>query len=228
MSLVVLVPSRNRPGNIGRLRQAWADTGATAELVVLVDDDDPELAGYRALGLDRLIVGPRRRIGPLLNDWAPVFAQTHDVVGFMGDDHCPRTAGWDARVLAASTPWTVVYGDDLLQGARLPTAVFMGSAVVRTLGWMNVPGCQHLYLDNGWKSIGEALGTLTYLPEVVIEHLHYLKGKAAQDALYREVNSHAMYEADSRAFRLWAEGPARADLARVREAMTREESACSG
>ena len=219
MSMIVLVPSRTRPHNIARLWQAWHDTGATAQLLVLVDDDDPTLAQYEALGVP-LRVGPRQRIGPLLNEGAPIAATLCDVVGFMGDDHVPRTPGWDAAIEAASSPWSVVYGDDLLQGPRIPTAVFLGSALVRELGYFCVPGADHLYLDNGWRHVGEQLGTLRYLPDVVIEHMHFLRGKAPQDPLYAEVNHPAMYDHDRAAFERWAAEQAPADFDRVRAAMS--------
>jgi hypothetical protein len=110
----------------------------------------------------------------------------------MGDDHVPRTAGWDATIVAhlddPKEP-RITYGDDLLQGANLPTAVFLQSKTVRALGYMCPPGMVHLYLDNFWKTLGEHLGTLGYLPEVVIEHLHPAAGKAAMDAGYREANA---------------------------------------
>jgi hypothetical protein len=217
--MVVLVPSRNRPASVARLLQAWADTGATAALVVLVDDDDPDLPGYTALDIPTLHIGARRRIGPLLNDWAPLYAATHDVVGFMGDDHVPRTPGWDQTILDNSTPWSVVYGDDLFQGQRIPTAVFMGSALIRELGYFNPPGCDHLFLDNAWKSYGTTLDTLTYLPDVVIEHVHYMANKATEDGLYREVNAPAMYDHDRAAYAAWQSGAAIDDLARVLDAM---------
>jgi hypothetical protein len=220
--LVVIVPSRTRPQSVARLLGAWTDTGATADLVVLVDDDDPTLAEYRAVvegTVADLIVGPRQRIGPLVNDHALSLAATYDCVGFMGDDHCPRTPGWDERILAESTPWTVVYGDDLLQGARIPTAVFMGTRLIRELGYFNPPGLEHLYLDDSWKTYGQALGTLRYLPDVVIEHLHFVNGKAPRDALYADVNSTEMYDRDRAAFLQWFNGRARGDLERVRKAM---------
>jgi len=218
-SMVVLVPSRGRPRNIDRLRQAWADTGATADLVVLVDDDDPTRDEYAALDLPALHIGPRQRIGPLLNDWAPRLARSYDVVGFMGDDHVPRTQGWDALVLEASTLWTVVYGNDLLQGENLPTAVFQGAGIIRTLGQFCEPGALHLYLDNYWRTLGERLGTLRYLPDVIIEHVHYINGKAPEDALYAEVNAPSMYEHDGAAWTAYASGAMGDDLDRVRAAM---------
>jgi hypothetical protein len=218
MSMIVLVPSRTRPHNVARLLQAWSDTRATADLLVLVDDDDPELAGYEALDVP-LVVGPRQRIGPLLNEQAMKVADRYDVIGFMGDDHVPRTAGWDARIVEASTPWSVVYGNDLFQGENMPTAVFMGSQLIRELGYFNPPGLDHLFLDNGWRHYGKALGTLTYLPDVVIEHVHYMANKVEMDGLYREVNSSHMYHHDRDAFHVWLADRAPADLARVREAM---------
>jgi hypothetical protein len=98
-------------------------------------------------------------------------------------------------------------------------AVFMGSGLIRELGYFNPPGLEHLYLDDSWKWVGLQLGTLRYIPEVVIEHLHYLNGKAPQDALYAEVNDPTMYAHDRAAFTAWANGPAADDLQRVREAM---------
>jgi len=217
-TLLVIVPSRTRPHNIARLQQAWTDTGATADLLVLVDDDDPELAGYEALGVS-LVVGPRQRIGPLVDQYAVAAAKDYDVVGFMGDDHCPRTPGWDARIREASTPWSVVYGNDLFQGENLPTAVFQGSGLIRTTGRFNPPGCEHLYLDNYWKTLGERLGTLTYLDDVIIEHVHYMAGKAVEDDLYREVNSPTMYDHDATAWAAYANDGMQADLDRVKAAM---------
>lgn len=218
-SMVVVVPSRTRPHNIARLLQCWEDTGATAKLMVLVDDDDPTLDEYLTGPNHSLKIGPRQRIGPLLNEWAPKLAQHFDVVGFMGDDHAPRTEHWDQRILEASTPWSVVYGNDLFQGPNIPTAVFMGSALIRELGYMNPPGCEHLFLDNAWRLMGEYLGTLTYLEDVVIEHVHYLRGLAAEDELYQEVNHPTMYDHDGRAYSEWANHQAAIDLDRVKAAM---------
>ncbi len=220
--MCVLVPSRGRPSNIARLAEAWFTTGAVAHLVVCVDSDDPELPGYQHVADDygfALRVGAPSRIGPILNDVAPALAPGYDVVGFMGDDHLPRTVGWDAEIEAASTPWTVVYGNDLLQGRNLATAAFLGTGIVQTLGKFVPHGFEHLYLDNFWMALGRGLGTLTYLDHVVIEHMHFLNGKAPQDALYTEVNSAGMYARDGQR---WADYEATGladDIAACRAAM---------
>lgn len=222
MTMCVLVPSRGRPSNIARLAESWFTTGATADLVVCVDSDDPELLGYQHVAADygfALRVGEPSRIGPILNDVAPAIAPGYDVVGFMGDDHLPRTEGWDATIEANSSLWTVVYGNDLLQGPNLATAAFLGTGIVQTLGKFVPHGFEHLYLDNFWMSIGRGLGTLTYLPDVVIEHLHYINGKAEQDALYAEVNSAGMYQRDGQRWADYLNDGLLDDLASLRAAM---------
>ena len=57
-----------------------------------------------------------------------------------------------------------------------------------------------MYLDNFWMTLGVNLASLTFLEDVVIEHMHPLAGKAEWDQGYRDVNASERYEADKRAF----------------------------
>ena len=54
------------------------------------------------------------------------------------------------------------------------------------------PGMIHLYFDNFWLDFGRAMGKITYLPDVIIEHMHPAVGKAVLDAGYQEVNAPEM------------------------------------
>ncbi len=201
MSLTVVCPTRGRPSNAARLADAFRTTAAEASLLLVVDDDDPTLSGYEALGVP-LMVGPWSCRGEALNVGANHVAG-RGVVGFMGDDHLPRTPGWDAAVVDRMRPLGVVYGNDLLQGPNLPTAVFLDARIITTLGYMSPPAQRHLYLDDFWKRLGEDLGTLTYLPDVIIEHLHPHVGKADSDEGYERVNSPGMYAHDAAAWELY-------------------------
>lgn len=215
MTLTILVPTRGRPQNLARLWAAFAETCVMpTRLVALVDQDDPELPAYRALA-DRLTgeetfrmnVGPRLRLGPTLNAAAPEWAARSDAVGFLGDDHLPRTVGWDGRYLAAleRLGTGLVYGNDLIQGAALPTQVAMTSDIILATGHMVPPGAVHLWLDNAWLELGRALDAITYLPDVVVEHLHPIVGRAEWDAGYAEANADARSDADRRVFEEWRE-----------------------
>jgi hypothetical protein len=222
--LLMLCPSRGRPGNIADLLAAWRETSSgDASLVVAVDDDDPELDAYRALEAEDLaiVVGPRLRIGGTLNVLAPAFAEDYAAVGFLGDDHRPRTPGWDGRLVEAlrELGGGVVYGNDLLMGEKLPTAVAISSEIVRALGFLVPPGMVHMYFDNFWKGLGESLGRLHYLEDVVIEHMHPIAEKAPWDDGYREVNAPAMYARDRAALSRWIREDSEEAMGRVREAL---------
>jgi hypothetical protein len=230
--LLMIVPSRGRPQNIAALLEAWAETTTgDTELWVALDEDDPKIAEYLTIQPQMTWPGPpvhppawfarpRLRLAGTLNALAAEAVEMghYKAIGFMGDDHRPRTKGWDVALATAldALGAGVAYGNDLIQGAALPTAVAMTSDIIATLGYMVPPGLVHLYLDNAWLSLGEGLGRIRYLPEVVIEHMHPLAGKAPQDDRYREVNSQEQYLADRRAYEKWVDGGLDADLAKLR------------
>lgn len=193
-SLNVLVPSRGRPENVKRLIDAMDATidAMMTRLFVIVDEDDPKQADYQYLLQNSrhwafcITNSYYYKIGPILNASARNSAKVARYIAFMGDDHLPRTFHWDQHLVEAldGKPG-VSYGNDLYQGESLPTAVCISSDVIRALGYMCPPGLQHLYLDDFWKELGQRLGNLKYLPDVIIEHLHPLAGKAEIDAGYR-------------------------------------------
>lgn len=208
--LVVIVPSRGRPRAAVELAGAFKATcTANTGLVFAVDSDDPAVAGYREVvdqGLASVITADHTSMVDALNRRATGYASLEDelavsAIGFMGDDHRPRTVGWDRAYLDALTSLPgIVYGNDLIQGMNLPTQCAMSASVVRALGHMAPPTLTHLYVDNYWLEIGQAAGCITYLPDVVVEHVHPVAGTAQWDAGYRRVNSQAMYGRDRAAY----------------------------
>jgi hypothetical protein len=215
--LVMLCPSRGRPGNVAGLREAWAKvTGPEAELLVAVDADDPDLPAYAAGGPVRALEDSPHVLGVILNGLAMEVAPRCEAVGFLGDDHRPRTPGWAVRLLGAldGRPG-VAYGDDLHQGEALPTAVVISSAVILTLGYMTIPA--HLHTDTFWYLLGEDLGCRAYCPDVIIEHLHPCAGKASWDEGYLRVNGPGREAADRRVLTGHLAGRWPDDLARLRD-----------
>lgn len=210
--MLVIVPSRGRPENIERLLYAWRETGAVADLLVATDLDDPTVCDYPIVPPKPFgerptfwyAVESEERAGLVgtLNRVATREARFYDYLGFMGDDHLPKTDSWDSHIVDTleDLGTGIVYGNDLLQGERLPTAVFLTSDIVRALGYMAIPACRHMYVDNGWRLWGESIDRLRYLPDVVIEHLHYTTGKSSQDASYLDTNSNESYSRDREAY----------------------------
>jgi glycosyltransferase involved in cell wall biosynthesis len=219
LGMTILVPSRGRPENIIRLMDAWSTTTTrNTRLLVLVDDDDPKLNEYLAIPNIDIQVGPRLRIGGTLNAVAPIEAAKCFAIGFMGDDHLPRTKGWDDRFLTAldGVGVGVTWGNDLYHGANLPTAVVMTSNIVTTLGYFVMPGGIHLFLDNFWLAIGRGIDSAHYLDDVIIEHIHPYFGKAEYDETYTEANDVKVSNADETTFNNYVANQLQDDLQKLR------------
>lgn len=222
--LLVIIPTRGRPQAVMALVRAWHDTGATADLLFAVDNDDPELDAYKREaakfmkgGQVRFAFEKRLRLCGTLNAQAVKAAKRYRFLAFMGDDHRPRTAGWDDRLRTCLSGGPgIVYGNDLLMGERMPTAVAMTSDIVRTFGYMAPPALVHLCLDLCWLDWGRGMDRITYLDDVVIEHMHPANGKASLDAGYEECNSPEQVTADSTAYYAYRDnGGLEADLGKL-------------
>jgi hypothetical protein len=197
--VLLIVPTRGRPEKAQEFYDAYKNNSTITDLVFGLDDDDVE---YPRIDGVMYEVNPRAMMNGTLNLIAKKYADQYDYIAFMGDDHRIRTSEWDVRFVEAieNLPYGIVYGNDLLQGEDLPTAVLVNSNLVKTLGFMAPPAMKHLYLDNFWLDMGKAIGQLRYLGDVIIEHMHYLNGKAVEDAGYQEVNSSAIADHDCTAY----------------------------
>lgn len=190
--LLVAVPSRGRPQNIGRLADAMLDTcrGDTTLLVGL-DHDDPQLRGYAELGL-KPVMAPYvlrsglRQVVAWINELTVPSVHEYKFIGHIGDDNVPVTPGWDVRIMEALEETPFAFGNDqypFRPPGSLACHIFTRSEVVAALGYLGPPVLRHMYVDDAWTAWGRATG-ITYLEDVIIEHHHWTAGKAQSDATY--------------------------------------------
>lgn len=247
--LLMIVPSRGRPQNVRALLEAWASTATgAADLAIVLDQDDPTRPEYgdidqallKAAGWPMWIVmSERLRLGGTLNAVARGYGGTstevmvdynrdYRAVGFMGDDHLPRTKGWDRRFMEALDDMGtgMVYSNDglfkvLPQLQRKPSVIAMTSDIIRSLGYMVPGGLVHKFIGEAWLALGTTIDRLRFLPDVVIEHMHPLANKAEMDASYEESGSQQQYEEDRHRFDDWMRLSVDADIARLRDLISR-------
>lgn len=224
--VTVIVPSRGRPAAAWELVENFYATAtwsthrpSRSRLVLGLDLDDPTVMDYPLNDCEVLFSPTRRSLAWWTNQiaireaWNGVFA-----VASIGDDH-RLSEGWETLVLdTLSMQGTgICYGDDGFQGENRATAVFMTTDIVRALGYMCVPGCEHMEIDVAWTEWGRAAECLVYLPDLKTPHLHPLAGKADWDDSYRESNSEATYARDRAAYRAYREsGQFDRDVALIR------------
>lgn len=206
--LLTLVPTRNRLENALGLLDAFYETSAedSSGLLFVVGTEDPMFDKY----MDRIpshhfMAFPERGLVKALNYAAPKYTDQYEAIGFMGDDHRPRTHGWDSSYLDAlrGLGHGYVYGNDLLMEERIPTQVAISSSIIKVLGFFGPPGFTHLNVDLTWKDMGESLGRIKYLPDVIVEHMHPAAGKAKNDSGYQHANSKLMVKLDTQEYFRW-------------------------
>ena len=192
--ILIIVPSRSsggkRTSNIKELKQSWLETtSGNSDLLIGLDDDDEHF--YERLEGLIYDINPRLRMIGTLNLLATKYCDKYEYIAFLGDDHRFRTIGWEDVFLeeAKNMKCCVFYGNDLLQGANIPTAVFMSSNIIKSLGFMVPKTLIHMYADNFWLETGKFLGILKYFNEITIEHMHPAANKAQTDLQYIEVDS---------------------------------------
>ncbi len=208
--LTVFVPTRGRPEVLNQFGTEFEATKReNTKVVFIVDEDDPLLPRYFArnlLNLEIFVAPPSARgMNAAMNYGFREYARQNKLgfaIGFMGDDHRPRTVGWDTKYLTelALLRTGFVYGDDMFQGERLPTEVAFTTDIGMALSYMAPPSLLHLNIDNFWLHMGQAIQRITYLPDVIVEHMHPLAGKAIYDKNYRAVNSNMVAHKDAIAY----------------------------
>jgi hypothetical protein len=188
--LAVIVPSRGRPHNIARLIDAMNRTcRADTTLIVGVDRDDPHFSEYQGFRECEIVTagGLKGRLVAWLNLLASARTKDYACIGHIGDDNVPRTIGWDARIIESLQSHCFCFGDDLDPGrapGSLTIHAFMRSSVIERLGYMGPPSLRHMYVDPVWMAWGTAT-SIEFLPDVVLEHMHYtVGGKAPVDESY--------------------------------------------
>lgn len=207
-TLNVIVPSRNRLDNALRLAEQFDRTCTWDTRIWFVNATDAEIYDENLFpGSVRVIrVGPGAPgvVSPLNKGWDVLrFGGLYSLfTGFMGDDHLPKHRGWDEDVVESlsDAKAKILYGNDLLMGEKLATAVFMTSNIPSMLGYMAPSQLNHLYCDNFWVDLGRKVGILEYRKDLIIEHLHPALEKAKWDATYSRANTDAHIKQDKLAY----------------------------
>jgi len=206
--VLVLCPSReNAEGAINMIVSAYKTMHRLGtEIVIVIDEDEPQRAAYLAIPDQVRDLRPYGSHPPVImtveggtltkatNEAVERLWDVDRIIGHVGDDHRFVTPGWDTRIRSVllETPG-VAYAYDGFRSAWA-SAWWTNTLIIRTLGWLALPGSMHLTIDDAFMDIGAGLGRLFFLDDLLIEHLHPAGGKVEWRAI---VKSH--YARDRRA-----------------------------
>lgn len=182
-----ILPSRGRPGNLRRLIKAATETHMSTPVWLRLDEDDPSLPDYLATPLPALWereVGLRLPLSSIYNE-AFLRDPEHPWWGVIADDVVPRTREWDTKLVLEA----LLYGMAVPAGGHDPDGAphfVLSGTLVRSIGWLALPGLDRLYIDQVWLDIAQRHSVLKRVPEVLLEHRHFSNGKAFFDETYKK------------------------------------------
>lgn len=216
--LFVICPTISRSLRIREFLKSFKETKSEGtELILGLDINDPQHGAYIKLSEEYdFHVGDFQgeNITQIFNmivqkemDW--------DYYMPINDDFVFKTIGWDKLLIEAIRGKGIAYPNDLFQGENCPTTSVISKEIVQALGWLQLPTLTHLFGDRVWWTIGKTCHCLTYCPDVIIEHRHFVSGKANPDIVSDRTNSLDMYKKDEEQFVAWLTNQAKEDCDKV-------------
>lgn len=197
----ILIPTRERPDDFIIFADSWRNTTeGLSDVIVWVDDDDKSYDEIKSKYPEFIYeTGERNTPLTLLNKLAIKYQDKYDYLSFMEDDCNFNTNGWESvfiKKLEELGDNGIVWGNDLLNKDYIVGLPFINSKIVKKLGYMSPPEIKYLWVDHWWKKIGEALNSLYYFPNIIIEHRHYSTGKRIKDSISDNVDINGKMDTD--------------------------------
>ena len=129
-------------------------------------------------------MAPRQGLSGIYND-AYKRHRNAEWFGFIADDVVPITTCWDIKLIEAAERdgMAVPAGGETTGGC--PHFV-LGGNLVRSVGWLSLPGLDRIYIDTVWGDIAKARNVYHETPDVRLEHHHFSNGKALMDSTYKK------------------------------------------
>src|SRR3990167_788829 len=190
---LVICPTYQRPVQFARMSESFYKTSECSDLIVLTEQGS---------------------ITTLINS---VNYTGYQYVGVTNDDFVYHIQGWDKILIETLERKSggIAFGNDGTNNKHLPVTCIMSSAIPEALGWIQLPGLEHLCGDMVWQTIGKTLNCLYYHSHVKIEHLHFMFGKADKQD-YARTNSREMYTKDNATFQKWLLNDSKENIEKVR------------
>jgi glycosyl transferase/beta-hydroxylase protein BlmF len=198
----ILTPTRNRPNNCERFIKSIYQTTkhrGNIELLFYVDKDDPSMGSYMSLQRHcfdeyNKFVRVQFNFGdpvPVCDSWNLMAKVSMGDVIIMGnDDLIYRTPEWDSILMKELSPikdniYCAWVNDGINQDKHCAFPI-ISRKWIETLGYCFAPeGTFNFGYNDTWVfDIGKRVGRLKYIPNILVEHMHFSKGKAEMDDTY--------------------------------------------
>lgn len=192
----IILPSRGRPEKLKEVIQAIADTVSNPEnieVIIRVDDDDPDSYLFGLPLFCRVISGPRLESKVAVYNESIGMANG-DLLMPMGDDSFLISKGWDEIIEKEFAKYPdkilLLYGKDGIHNQRLATHFIISRKMADALGYFSPTLFKAYFGDNFMTDLAVRIRRIKYNPEIVIEHRAAHVGKAKDDETFNDSIGH--------------------------------------
>ena len=201
-TISILTPTRNRPNNCERFIKSIYNTAknpGNIELHFYVDNDDPSLEAYKSLAKHcyeeyNKFYKCEFEFGEPMSvsqSWNIIATKSTSYLLIMGnDDLIYRTPEWDTRLIQnlaikyKQDPLWVSWFNDGINADRHCAFPIISREWYDTVGYF-APGCFNFGYNDTWVfDIAKRLDRTHYIPDILVEHMHFSKGKSDMDDTY--------------------------------------------
>ena len=186
----LLLPTRKRTQRFVDTVSSVQNTATpgSVEILAYVSDCDNSYDSFVSTEFCKIIRGPRLTMSDLWNALIP--HASGDIFMLCADDVIFRTPGWDAEIekAFAAVPDKILlaYADDGgPNGKNFASLPFIHKRWSDTIGYFTGPGFSADFSDTWPNDVADMIGRKKFVP-VLIEHCHYIWGKAQEDQTYKE------------------------------------------
>ena len=195
-TISIIVPTRERVKSLDELLTSLNKTTLhkdKLEICFVIDDDDIPTKNlldnheFKDLKIKYTIIPKGKHI---LGEWWDIGYNkiaTGSIIMLCADDFRFRTVSWDTLIYdefdKSIDKIILVYGDDLFVSKRLQIATysFVHRKWIENSPFWLPPYFTTDYVDTWISDVADALGRRIFLPNLVIEHQHFLAGKPTPD-----------------------------------------------
>jgi hypothetical protein len=217
MKLLTICPTKSRVGMFKQMYVSWKETKSErTDIIVSLDEDDKQIKEYTVFLLKEGIpffISLDKTLTEHINNCYHAMPY-YDYYHLTNDDVVYHTDGWDKMLVEPiSKRPGISFPNDGIQNSNLCTFPVISGEIADAVGWLQQPRLKKLCGDVVWKTIGERADCLFHVPQVNIEHRHWINGKRVQD----EQDYQATYQHDLMKQMDWFANDAITDIRKVRK-----------
>ena len=188
----LLLPTRGRPDNLGRMYESALSTSeGKIECIVAIDDDDESYEEFFEHPMHNMTIFRTER-KTLSKYWNECYRKANgDILMHCGDDIIFRTMDWDVKVKEAFARYpdniVFVFGNDGsgVHDGKFGTHGFIHRDWAETIGYFVPPYFSSDYNDTWLNDVAKIIGRHKHV-DMLTEHMHPDLGKGLLDQTHKD------------------------------------------